>query len=531
MTLVEVVGVQQYVFSSPRLRDAVAASQVVRTATAQAVLDECLSGLDGRVVMAASGVAALLFDSGGDDGEPGEFAARYSRRLLEEAPGLEVVVVHQAYEPGGLAGALLVAGARLARAKLERPPPQIPPGLGVTAVCQETGGPATGTDRTDPEDPSRPLSEQVLARRRKLQEAVQRWQDMIVDPGLVLPLMLDRLGATPGQASYLGMVQVDGNAVGQRLIGWLSRCAEAGTPDNEVEDRARGWSQALHAACETVVQRVVDRVVAAVHTPGREPGGWWVRGRPERLCFALHEENGKVFLPVRPILAGGDDVLLVCDGRIALDLAACAVDAFAGAELPALDADDDDEPLTASAGVAILPLHTPFPRAQALAGQLTVRAKAAARHHREETGQALSAMDWHAGLPPLGAQFDDLRAGLEDRGLTLRPYLLDPDGPVGSWQWFVDKVLGGQDPALRGPSWSSARSKLHGLPAVARQGWRQVADTIQAWQIPRPDLQLPTGLDTPASEGFYAGDSPLPEAVELVDLALLLEPATPGPPR
>jgi len=136
LTAVDVLGVQRYVFASNRLRDAVAASWLVHWATAA---DGALHGTDGDILLASGGNAVVRF---ADIDAARSFAARYTRRLYDDAPGLDVVVTHRGYEEGGLAGALERILVDVARAKLERVPSTPQLGISVTAPCRITGLPA-----------------------------------------------------------------------------------------------------------------------------------------------------------------------------------------------------------------------------------------------------------------------------------------------------------------------------------------------------------------------------------------------------
>ncbi len=168
LTGIDVLGVQRYVFASNRLRDVVAASWLVHWAIA---VDGALHESGGDVLLASGGNAIVRF---ADLGSARNFAARYTRRLYDEAPGLEVVVVHRGFDDGGLASALGRLQVDIARAKLERVPSAPQLGLSVTAACRITGLPAAGVD---PQDASIPLSRMVLRwRDRDLRErAMGRW--------------------------------------------------------------------------------------------------------------------------------------------------------------------------------------------------------------------------------------------------------------------------------------------------------------------------------------------------------------------
>src|SRR5690606_9992625 len=114
--------------------------------------DGALQGSGGDALLASGGNAILRFD---DLERAHDFVARYTRRLYDEAPGLEVAAVHRVFDHGSLASVLGHLQVDLAKFKLERVPSAPQLGLSVTAACRITGLPAVGVD---PQDARLPLS-------------------------------------------------------------------------------------------------------------------------------------------------------------------------------------------------------------------------------------------------------------------------------------------------------------------------------------------------------------------------------------
>ena len=99
-----------------------------------------------------------------------------------------------------------------------------------------------------------------------------------------------------------------------------------------------------------------------------------------RFAAGLQHDRDR-FFPVRPLIFGGDDLTLVCDGRLGLALAAVYLKAFhthTTSEFSRLDFPDRDKkisdelkkPAYACAGVAIVKTHYPFARAYKLSSAL-----------------------------------------------------------------------------------------------------------------------------------------------------------------
>lgn len=508
LTAIDVLGIQRYVFASNRLRDAVSASWLVHWATAS---DGALAESGGDLFQASGGSAILRF---AEETRAREFAGKYTRRLYDQAPGLEVAVAHRAYAPDELASAIEGVQVNLAVAKFERAPSAPQLGLSVTAPCRISGLPASGLD---PQDPTVSLSRLVLRwRDRSVQEqATGRWNAFFAGTaGWAFASEIDDMGRTRGETSLVGVVHLDGNGVGQQITSWLRRCVDAGRSDDAVRSNLTEWSSVLGHLGERSLRSVVARVTRAVQEDDNEPR---LLGAVADLVFGLRRSGENVLLPIRPVLLGGDDLTFLCDGRIALDLAETALDAF-NAEVPHLGH------VTACAGVAIVPAHTPFDRAYALAETLCGNAK----RRRQEKNDGGSWVDWHIGAPRPGEGVGDLRARAYSHPLsgtslelTCRPYPLGThaDDP-GTWRWLSQSVLGTRPGSFRGEQWRQHHNKLKELASALREGKDGVRRTREGWTA-AAGLQWPDGLDQ--KNGFIDGlRTPLLDAVELLDIHLPL---------
>lgn len=524
LTAIDVLGVQRFIFSSNRLRDVVTGSHLVHWSTS---LDGALGKLAerGDIIFAGGGNAVIQFDT---LGKAHDFTARYTRLLHNEAPGLEVAVVHKEFQSGKLARALREVQIEMARGKTERTPSAQLLGLSVTASCRETGLPAAGFDAAEP---TVVLCKGVLKRRQRKKEANAHWRRHLEKTEKLacspeefdFPLELDDLGRTIGDTSLIGIVHIDGNGVGQKIKTWLERLEEEqekkAEGDTAVCNGYQDWSQAIDDLGQKAFQAVVNRVCQRVKQCDRDGKRiLCITGCPSYLGFELKRVDGKWMLPLRPILLGGDDLTFVCDGRIALDLAETALAVFEESDLPHLGK------ITACAGVAMVRVHAPFARAYDLAEKLCHSAKAIVK----EKNPSGCALDWHIGSFRPGERPSDIRKRqygvsnhVNSHQLTCRPYLLgagteEPE----TWRWLSRKLLDDPDVGLRGKRWSKRRNKVKALAEVIREEPEGVKASLKAWRVVDPRLSLPQAIEN----GFFeASGTPLLDALELLDLHLVLE--------
>jgi hypothetical protein len=432
--------------------------------------------------------------------EAKRFAGVYTRKMIENAPGLELVVAHYPTQ-NGLTESLRDLQVLLARKKLERKPNAETLGLAVTAACGVTGLPAIAIDPLD----RTLVSKQVeIWRREEIREAAEaRWAtDFGARSRWHFPAEIDELGRTRGDTSLFAVVHVDANDVGEKIRNWLSRCLERRLAKTVVLDQYREWSRWIDEEFHRVWRCLVERILASIHDG-------CLQGSIPRLNFELRP--GK--LPLRPVLLGGDDLTFLCDGRVALDLAATALREIASGECPHLGK------MSACAGVAIVRAHYPFARAYELAEELCSHAKSV----RREQQDAGCWLDWHIGVARPTEPVQEFRNRLYRANglqLTCRPYRLGSaaiDG--GTWSWLSGTLLGTSGNGLRGPGWERRRNKVKALASLLRQGPSAVQTALNAWQVVDRQLALPTGL---GDSGFNGDRTPLLDAIELVDVHLPL---------
>jgi len=517
LTGIDVLGVQRFVFASNRLKDVVTGSFLVHWCTAPDGPLTC-SGSTGNTLFAGGGNAIVEFHT---IDEAKSFAARYTRLLYDHVPGLEIVMTHKPFNDGCLAQAILDLQTDLALMKTERIPSVPLSGISITASCVATGLPATDFDKNDSTnvaDSIAPLSRVIMKRREKSvrDKASGYWQKFLQDRVDVdFPLELDFLGRDKGDTSQIGVVHIDGNRVGQKIKSWLRNKVDSQVADYTVRKEYKEWSQDIDLLGKKALQAVVDRIFQRLEKSSDKKIAK-INGIPERLGFTLEKDNGRWMLPIRPVLLGGDDLTFVCDGRIALDLAETALGVFEHSDILHLGN------ISASAGIAIVRVHAPFARGYELADKLCRSAK----RKLKEDNDSGCALDWHIGMARPGEAVTTIRKNqyqTNDYQLTCRPYRLGlgKDGEE-SWRWLSRMLLDGKICGLRGDVWSERRNKVKAFAELVREGPDGVRSALEAWRVVEKKLQLPQSID---NAGFIANRTPLLDAVEIVDMHLVLEAA------
>jgi len=532
LTLLDTTGIQDYIFASNRLQENIGASELVYRATtlwAFKALEEVVGGahnimaggsfdesqhieekdskLMAEVIQAAGGNTVILFRQKDDSRE---FVQKLTLRVLNEAPGLTVLAKHsdefEFNNSTPLKDAVKALHEDMQKHKVSRRGSSPLRGLSVTAICDSTGLPAVytlaekikinGEDERlglPGETPGDLVSSEAAAKRGWRKYANERLNRILKNAadGFTFPFDLEKLGRIKGEESYVAVIHADGNRMGDRF----QQIGEDAKDDRDFIQKMRAFSNKIDSISRSALESVVGLVVQAV--------------KNEDIPFV--EEEGKKYLPFRPLVFGGDDVTFVCSGLIGVSLAAAYMEAF---EKAAKDQGEDD--FHASAGVAIVKMHYPFARAYKLAEELTASAKTLNRKPKADC----SAIDWHFAQSGLSGSLDMIRRKeytLEDKvsKLNLRPLTLT--GGAKSWQ-TVKSVM-----STFKTEWADQHNKVVSLREVLRKGnGNLVHDYLQDFDLLKKKLPEIPGVDVRES-GWQEGVCYYFDAIELLDHYVALE--------
>jgi hypothetical protein len=546
LVMFDTAGIQPYIFRSNRLRENLGASYLVRQVTeawvsekAREIDDRFISPDDAgrRIEDGGPERIEIIYQAGGNalvltrDEETATALIRaVSEHVLVHAPGIRLVAARQDFEfNDSLADAMRALNRRMAIKKRMDGHGQPLLGLGVTKSCVSTGLPATGFDKHQGA-----VSAEVQAKLANTEQAQKRLERLLQVSGpdqinLEYPSELDDLGRTEEKSSLIAVVHADGDGMGAIFRDLGREHGGRGNTRRYIVELRRLSSQ-VDTAAINALNHAMGAVVRSIHMDG----GRAVIKHPEAearqtiptISLKQKEDHPSTFyLPIRPIIFGGDDVTVVCDARIAHAFTTAYMEAFAR-EMRAFRDD-----VTASAGIAIVKSHYPFARAYELAEKVTASAKT----RRRKSGLNIGFLDWHIVSGTIYDDFSAMRSReytTTDGFLTLRPVGLSSDAGARSWPVVRNGVDGFQR-----SEWLSRRNKLKRLRDALRQGPDEVERLLKALrasepvrregkEVGLPALQhlngsiretgwTPKGEDDPARNAYF-------DAIELSDLYIPL---------
>lgn len=395
---VDVHGIQAYLFATSKLREIIGASRIIDDLTG-ADADDCPRRVleqHLRLKRAGSSLPAardwyLPVRLGGgvvrvilpNRTLAKQFVSGLSRWTIERATGLRLGASIEPFdlERGDLSTALGAVIKSIASAKMIEPAGCDFGGFPFTAPCVQTGDPAAGYGESGNER----LCDASLDKRhyQAVSERGDRWSPLLKNaPILALPKLrskaqpfifdTEELGADQRGGAYMAILAIDLNNLGKRGVEAIGESRGL-----HAIDKYREFSERVSGACGDAFRCALE---------GMKQDSGFEFGVVSNF---VHDTG---YLPIRPLVFGGDDMTFVMDARLAAGftrnmLAKLASSSFA-----------------AAAGIAYVKTKSPFSRGIALAESLVANAKG--------LGREKSSVDF---LVCTGEVPDSVESGRDDR--------------------------------------------------------------------------------------------------------------------
>lgn len=534
VTVIDTSGIQGYIFSSNRLRENIGASHLVSEVTddwIKETLDKLgvpenqqnkpieTSGFDAEIVYAGGGNTLILFKSR-------EIAISFTRilskRVLEKAPGINLVVAHADFDwdEDNLYQVVkdLMEG-EIDRRKHERIPSAPLLGLGVTAVCNSTQLPAVDRSNKyiqygdEEEADSYLISTETKHKLKAVDRANKKLQTMfadIVDQNIFqFPYRTDHLGRSQRESSYVAIVHADGNGMGKRF----QKYGEDAENNRDYIQRMRHFSKSVDNAGKNALKAVVKIITKSIQA-GKVVGK-----------LGEFELKAKYYLPFRPLVYGGDDITFICEGRLGIELAALFLREFEEQDVA------DGKKLTACAGVCVVKTHYPFAKAYKISEELCKEAKKFVKENKESEPDGFSAIDWHLAASGLLGSISEIRK-LEYQvtvdkkdiwNLVMRPVRLEKHSSEWrTWEGFTQVVK----EFKQGEDWKERHNKVMALREVLRKASDDATkDFLSAYKLAKlPSFPESSGQSEQLEEkGWLGNRCGYFDAIEAMEFYLELE--------
>lgn len=532
LTIVDTAQIQSYVFGSNRLRENIGASYLVAMATGKWAFEAVKEAVknhnicndltidDNKHIESEDIDAEVIYSGGGNyvvvfknfEGVK-KFTRKLSQTVLTNAPGLQLVITTQKFKWDNLTEAIKKTFAEMSKQKQARVPSQPLLGLGVTLMCQSTGLPANDVAEKGKSTTEYPASDEILAKldvaesaNKRLLDSLNPNEEIFKNDFNRFPFDLDDLGGSKGEHSFIAVVHADGNGLGEKFLNLTN--SHAGKP-REYINAIRELSREVEKRSLSALQKTISLLLRhikhnAIHHPCKDLQDF-------KITLSRNKDKGEGYLPLRPIVFGGDDVTFVCDGRIGLSLAIHYLRYF--------EEEMKDLPgggVTACAGVAVVKTHFPFSRAYALSENLIRSAKDKRREKKTQS----SWIDWHYALSGLFGSIEEIRRReytVSEGNLHLRPVDL-ADSDLNCWS-VIEKGLKEFQESDR---WKERRNKVKALREALREGKDAVKYFINKYNEGKALPDVHSSYQSLNENGWSGRQCGYFDAIELVDSYLPL---------
>ncbi|WP_375475004.1 hypothetical protein [uncultured Nostoc sp.] len=480
ISVVDTTGKQNYIFNTNRLRENIGASFLLSQATKEWVEDILetsfgvpkkpqaepieTSGLDAEIIYANGGNALIVFKSR-------EIAVNFTRilskKVLTEASGVNLLVAHTDFDWEKDNLYTIVEDLKkneLEHQKYERIHSAPLLGLGVTASCNSTQLPAVDRsdkhiDYDDDEGTDSYListeTRQKLKAFKKANLKLQQIFSNVVNENIYqFPYRSDNLGRSEGKSSYVAVVHIDGNGMGDRF-----KKHGEGKENRDYINAMREFSKSVDTAGVEAFKAVNETLVSSINS------GRFV-GKLGGFDLKKDSKSNIFYLPFRPLVYAGDDITFICEGRLGIELAALFLQKFEKQKVA------DRKPLTACAGVCVVKAHYPFSQAYQMSEDLCKVAKKFVKSEQQKHGvDYFSAIDWHLAASGLIGSISEIRqreyrVNNKSWYLEMRPLWLKRDDEWCTWSGFTQVV----SEFKQGDNWRKRQNKIMALREVLRKG-------------------------------------------------------------
>lgn len=419
--LIDAVSIQAYIFGSNKLKENIGASYIIEQEIYRKMIPKALAetGIDSGISLdkwqerpeyyqlqeepearvevgyIGGGNALLLFRSK-DDAKA--FIKVYSRQILQYFPGVRLAFAmgDLSYDNGFVEDRKKL-NEQLLQNKSQAPVYVLPFKHGVVKDCALSNE-GQETDYRKHNNISQASAIRLMAAKKSQADLAGRYELQLQGKNAqyAFTAELEELGQ-PDEKGYVAIVHADGNGMGARFTSCKSL--------QEVRELSKAVAELAQKTMNALIHYVVNELM--------EKG----KLSKENGFNISKDENGRPILPLRPIIAGGDDITIICEGKLGVHLAEKLLEFMMGIEVA-------QQKISACAGVAVANTKYPFYRIYSLSEELIKEAKA---ESRDKNDSWLSFMISTGGF---SGEREDIIAQKyllpNGKKLTMNPYRVSP---------------------------------------------------------------------------------------------------------
>ena len=339
---VDLRAIQNYIFSSNKLKDNIGASYIVSTLLNKVEGKDLCKNSSGDIKSdsgSENNEEEKGFCGGGNlylqcktEDEAKNIVRNLSKRIFEKAPGLSFnAVILKAEEEKDFSYRMQRLYQKMAEEKRTHHQITTLPSYGINAQC--SAGPLSAQYLDNSEGSRKYISEVVqvkrIAAKRAESEFKDKYKEALGDDFEPTDEFL-KISPLKGEDSHIAVVHIDGNGIGA-IFSTLKTLSD-------YQEFSKKLNNDMQQALRETIKILEDKI---------RKGEWDYNYKTVNVENVL-----KYILPLRPIYIGGDDITFVCEGRLGIELSCIFIE-----EVQKLLNRDD---VSFCAGVAIAKTNFPF---------------------------------------------------------------------------------------------------------------------------------------------------------------------------
>lgn len=382
LVISEVSKKQGYIFKTNKLKENIGASAIIEYITEDLPkknLKKVLGkeDIEDNIVNTGGGNSLFIVDS---EKDAKKFIKWTTSQVLKEFPGVEFFMAYHKfdYEKNSIIDAIDEIYKKLNDKKSARASVFRRKSYGIEQECVTTGLPAykryDGAFLSRESYIKREWSKDDH-RRELIQDKTQEEKSItisgIIDKyekqGYKFTNELEQLITEKGDNSYVAIVSLDGNKMGQKIEHMKKEAKKREDKNNMPlsNDKYRDTLTEFSKNIKKYYSEAFDYMLKTIHE------NYYKVEKELKLEERNKKEKGKKIMPVRPIILAGDDVCFICNAKIALE----CVNLFI-TKLNEREHDVEGEQLNACAGICMLKSTYPFDKGYEIAENLCKNGKA-----------------------------------------------------------------------------------------------------------------------------------------------------------
>jgi len=422
--LIDTTSIQQYIFSSNKLKTNVGASHIVKSIydkdhlicqlkkvgdgsdnweqKSDAIQIISNNSLEWEIGYIGGGNALIFFKS---KGKAINFIKEYTKDLLIKYPGLNTAFgIKEDFDINDFQNSIKNLHQSLRENKNKYFPRTTLEKFGFTLECKESSESAEFFYPKIGENVSSVFKVKYEMEEKVTKILNDKYKEIL--KGYEFPTEFKSISPEDEQ-SYIAVVHIDGNSMGKRF----EECKNLIEIRNLSKTVAEATENAFKETLEILVKLISDKNLLE-----------------EKLGIKLKENK----VPFRPIIIGGDDITFVSHGKLGIFLAKTFIKNFIKQKV------SDNKLLSACAGIAIVKTGFPFFKAYQLSEELTKSAKDNSRKIENS-----SYIDFHISSGGFSGSWDDIKENFYqaiEGNAHFGPYRIDDDNDEKALKKLEEKI-------------------------------------------------------------------------------------------